>query len=70
MSCTPEVTIAVIATDRASMERRLDEAVAVAITEAIHERRYILVTRHGYDSFTVSLGDAVPFGLTPEHHEW
>lgn len=53
------------------MERRLDEAVAVAREQAMHARRQgILVTRHSHDSFTVSLSDAVPFGLTCERQDW
>jgi hypothetical protein len=66
-----ERPIAVTVTDRASMERRLDEAVNVLRSLAIHEgRRGILVTRHGYGSFTVDLSDAVPVGLTHEHQDW
>lgn len=66
-----ERPIAVTVTDRASMERRLDEAVTVLRSLAIHEgRRGILVTRHDYGSFTVDLSDAVPFGLTHEHQDW
>lgn len=71
MRTTTDLTIAIIAADRASMERQLDEAVTVARTKAMHERRRgILVTRHDYDSFTVALSDAVPFGLTREHQDW
>lgn len=66
-----ELTIAVIAADRADMERRLDEAVTVARKRAMHDRSQgILVTRHSYDSFTVALTDAVPFGLTREQQDW
>jgi hypothetical protein len=71
MKTTVDFPIAVIATDRASMERELDEAVATALTQAMHEgRRGILVTQHDNDSFTVDLSDAVPFGLTRERREW
>lgn len=63
--------IAVTVSDRRNMDRRLDEAVAVARTRAMSEARQgILVTRHDYGSFTVALSDAVPFGLTREHREW
>lgn len=62
--------IAVTATDRASMERRLDEAVAGAREQAMRDRRQgILVTRHSPGAFTVSLSDLVPFGLTRESHD-
>lgn len=66
-----DVKIAVTATDRASMEHHLDEAVAVARRLAMKERRQgILVTRHDFGSFTVALNDVVPFGLTREHQNW
>lgn len=66
-----DLPIEVIVTDRASMERQLDEAVTVARTRAMHKgRQGILVTRHAYGSFTVALSDIVPFGLTREHQEW
>lgn len=65
------LTIAVTATDRASMEQQLDEAVAIAQTRAMQEGgEGILVTRHDFGSFTVALSDAVPFGLTREHQNW
>ena len=70
MRTAPDLTIAITATDSASMERQLDEAVDVAMTRAMREgRQGILVTRHAYDSFTVTLSDAVPFGLTLEHQD-
>lgn len=66
-----DLTMAITATDRASMERQLDEAVAVVQTRAMLEGRHgILVTRHAYDSFSVALSGAVPFGLTLEHQDW
>jgi hypothetical protein len=53
------------------MEHQLDEAVAVAMTRALIERRQgILVTRHSPGSMTVALSEAVPFGLTREHQDW
>jgi hypothetical protein len=67
---TPEFTIALTVADRASMERQLDQAVSAAKTEAMIERRRgILVTRHGVQSFSVTLSDAVPFGETREHQD-
>lgn len=68
MRTTLDLPIQVTATDRASMERQLDEAVTAAMKWATHEGcKGILVTRHYYDSFTVDLSDDVPFGLTREH---
>ena len=71
MKTTIELPKTVTATDRASMERQLDEAVDAALTQAMHEgRQGILVTQHDPVSFTVDLSDAVPFGLTREHRDW
>ena len=71
MQTTIDLPIIVTATDRASMERQLDEAVDAALTRAMHEgRQGILVTQHNHASFTVDLSDAVPFGLTRELQEW
>lgn len=51
------------------MEHQLEEAMATARSAAMQDGRHgILVTRHTYDSFTISLSDAVPFGLTREQN--
>lgn len=71
MGTTSELPISITATDRASMELQLDEAVAAARSIALYEKRHgILVTRHDYHSFTIALSEAVPFGLTREHQDW
>jgi hypothetical protein len=71
MTTALDLNMKVTARDRASMDRQLDEAVAVAKARAMRERRQgILVTRHAHDSFTVALSDAVPFGTTLEHQAW
>lgn len=71
VSTTFDQPIAVTATDRVSMERRLDDAVAMAMNQAMQPgRRGILVTRHSYDFFTVALSHDVPFGLTRERTAW
>jgi hypothetical protein len=71
MTTALDLSMKVTARDRASMDRQLDEAVAVAKARATRERREgILVTRHAHDSFTVALSDAVPFGTTLEHQDW
>ncbi|HEX9229087.1 MAG TPA: hypothetical protein VF885_20990 [Arthrobacter sp.] len=71
MKTTMDLPVTVRATDRASMERQLDEAVQAALTQAMHEgRQGILVTQVDAASFTVDLSDAVPFGLTREHRAW
>lgn len=66
-----KLSIALTAADRTSMDRQLNEAVAVVREEAMREgRRGILVTRHSSGDFTVSLSDDVPFGLTLENQAW
>jgi hypothetical protein len=66
-----ETVLTVTVTDRADMDRQLDEAVAVARERGTRGRRQgILVTRHGHDFFTVALSDTVPFGLTREYQDW
>ncbi|WAH97297.1 hypothetical protein [Arthrobacter sp. MMS18-M83] len=67
----PEMTLTVTVTDRANMDRQLDEAVTITRARAMLERRRgILVSRDGRDSFTVALSDSVPFGLTRERQNW
>jgi hypothetical protein len=57
--------------DRQSMDRELDAAVAAAKSHALDGKSHgILVTRHGVDTFTVALSDTVPFGLTREQQAW
>lgn len=71
MNETSEVRLTITATDRKSLDRQLDAAVAIAREQAMPEgRRGILVTRHGPDAFTVALSDDVPFGLTREQQDW
>ena len=71
MITTIDLPITVSATDQASMERQLDEAVDAALSQAMYEgRQGILVTQHDPTSFTVDLSDAVPFGVTREHRAW
>jgi hypothetical protein len=70
-SVDQDLTLTVTATDRAHMDRQLDEAVTVARARAMGEgRRGILVTRHGHGSFTVALSDTVAFGQTREYEDW
>jgi hypothetical protein len=70
MRTTSDTSISLIVTDRANMERQLNNAVDVLKSKAQQERRRgILVTRLNHDSFTVALSDAVPFGLTREHRD-
>ncbi len=53
------------------MDRQLEAAVALVQAEAMVRRRGgILVTRHGMNTFTVTISEAVPFRLTREKHDW
>lgn len=66
-----DVTITVTVTDRAAMDRQLEAAVALVQAEAMVKRRGgILVTRHGWNIFSVKVSETVPFGLTRENHDW
>jgi hypothetical protein len=68
---TQDFTLTITVPNRASLERQLDAAVALAQSKAMgHPAKGILVTRHDYDCFTVALSDAVPFGLIREKHDW
>ena len=71
MNLTPHVVIEVSATDRKTLDRRLDDAEFLVRQEALrHKRCGVLVTRHGGNRFTVALNDSVPFGQTREHTIW
>lgn len=68
---TQDFTLTITVPNRASLERQLDAAVALAQSKAMHPpAKGILVTRHDYDCFTVALSDTVPFGLIREKHDW
>ena len=68
---TQDFMITITVPNRASLERQLDAAVAVAQSKAMHPpAKGILVTRHDYDCFTVALSATVPFGLIREKHDW
>jgi hypothetical protein len=71
METATDLIIAVTVTDRAGLDRQLDEAVTVAKAKAMEEKRHgILITRLDYSSFTVALSESVPFGLTREQQKW
>lgn len=57
-------------TNARQLETQLDEAVQVAIDEAVARQRHgVLVTRHDTSNFTVGLSPDVPFGTTQEHDQ-
>ncbi|MEV8132574.1 hypothetical protein AB0O54_15680 [Pseudarthrobacter oxydans] len=68
---TADFPLTLTVADRSSMDSELDAAVTAAKAHALAGKSHgILVTRHGVDTFTVALSDAVPFGLTREQQAW
>ena len=60
-------TVDVTVSDTAAMETELAAAIDAVQQVALAERHCgILITRNGTGKYTVSLSDAVPFGLTWE----
>jgi hypothetical protein len=56
--------------DPHTVENDLNTAVEIARTHAMQERRHgILVTQHGYTSYTVAVSRDVPYGQTHERRE-
>ena len=65
-----DVVLEVTAHDPHSVENDLNAAVEIAREHAMKERRHgILVTQHGYTSYTVAVSRDVPYGLTHERRE-
>jgi hypothetical protein len=64
--------ITVTASSRNELEQKLEQAVSAAKSKslALGMREGILVTRHTYNVFTVSLSDTVPFGTILEREDW
>jgi hypothetical protein len=57
--------------DVAGIETALDAAVLVAQEHAMKQGRHgVLVTQHGFNSYTVTVSDDVPFGQTHERRQW
>jgi hypothetical protein len=66
-SKTTELIAEITATRASTLEHELNTAVDKAREKAMTDGRHgILVTRHGYSSFTVELSPEVPYGLTQE----
>jgi hypothetical protein len=65
-----DVVLEINAHDPDTIENDLNTAVEIARTHAMQERRHgILVTQHGYTSYTVAVSRDVPFGQTHERRE-
>ena len=60
----------ITAYDPRTVENDLNTAVDMAREHAMQEGRHgILVTQHGYSSYTVAVSRDVPFGQTHERRE-
>lgn len=57
--------------DANSLQDHLNAALLMAQGKAISECRHgILVTQHGYTSYTVAITPDVPYGETRERRQW
>lgn len=66
-SNTTDLIAEIAATPASTLEDELNTAVDKARAKAMTKGRHgILVTRHGYNFFTVELSPEVPYGLTQE----
>lgn len=63
-------SINVIISQRCELEQQLDTAVASLLEPAKATNQGVLVTRLGPRSFTVSLSEEVPYGMTLENASW
>ena len=62
-----DVVLEITAHDPHTVENDLNTAVEIARKHAMRECRHgILVTQHGYTSYTVALSRNVPYGQTHE----
>jgi hypothetical protein len=65
-----DVVLEITAHDPDTVENDLNTAVEIARGHAMKERRHgILVTQHGYSSYTVAVSRDVPYGQTHERRE-
>ena len=67
---SPQPVTIVNADNPADLHEKLDAAVESALEIAIKQQHGILVTQHGFGSFTVAVSPEVPFGVTAEKQEW
>jgi hypothetical protein len=65
-----DLVLEITAHDPDTIENDLNTAVDIARTHAMQECRHgILVTQHGYTSYTVAVSRDVPYGQTHERRE-
>lgn len=66
-----DLVLEITAHDAGTVENDLSTAVDIALEYAVSERLHgILVTQHGYASYTVAVSGDVPYGQTRERREW
>ena len=65
-----DVVLEITAHDTDTVETDLNAAVEIAQIHAMKECRHgVLVTQHGYTSYTVAVSRDVPYGQTHERRE-
>lgn len=65
-----DVVLEITAHDPETIESDLNTAVEIARMHAMQNHSYgILVTQHGYTSYTVAISRDVPYGQTHERRE-
>lgn len=65
-----DFVLEIAAHDPDTVDNDLNTAVEIAREHAMKERRHgILVTQHGYTSYTVAVSSDVPYGQTHERRE-
>lgn len=70
MNYSSENSITLTIQRRAELEHRLDDAVGKLLKGAKLRKQGMLVTRSSPETFTVSLSEKVPYGMTIEKMSW
>jgi hypothetical protein len=70
MDHSSENSITLTIRRRSELEHRLDTAVGNLLGNARRRKQGMLVTRISPETFTVSVSDEVPYGMTLEKVNW
>jgi len=70
MNHSSENSITLTVHRRSELEHRLDSAVGKLLKNAKQRKQGMLVTRSSPETFTVSLSERVPYGMTMEKVNW
>jgi hypothetical protein len=66
-----ELRLEITGTEAKSVSAQLDDAITLAESMARKEGRCgVLVTRHDYGRFSVTISPEVPYGTTQEAQDW